>query len=353
MVLETTFRTATGTLVLVDAMVLGPDDRGHQLGAGAPGALLRRLGCTGGQVTVEVAYAPRPEYGLIHPLLTQADGGLSAAAAPTCWRCPHRCRCRSTARPRPQRSPCARARQPRSRRTTHGVGSRPRRCGTRPRSPSGWTTRSVAGVPGRAAPGLRGALEGPRPPLRPGAAGAHLPAHRRDRGRRHHLAARDHRRGTQLGLPLHLGARRQPDHGGPVGGRLPGRGQPVLRLPRRRRPDPAASRPRPADHVRDRRRARPHRAGAAPPAWLAGQPAGAGRQRRLDPAPAGRVRRAAGGGRAAEPAARRAGPGDRQLPGGGRRRRRGPLARAGPRHLGGPRRAARLPVLQAAVLGGP
>jgi alpha,alpha-trehalase len=60
MVLETTFRTATGTLVLVDAMALGPDDRGHQLGAGAPGALLRRLGCTGGQVTVEVAYARAP-----------------------------------------------------------------------------------------------------------------------------------------------------------------------------------------------------------------------------------------------------------------------------------------------------
>jgi alpha,alpha-trehalase len=76
MVLETTFRTATGTLVAVDAMALGPDDRGHQLGAGAPGALLRRLDCTGGHVTVEVAYAPRPEYGLIHPLLTQADGGL-------------------------------------------------------------------------------------------------------------------------------------------------------------------------------------------------------------------------------------------------------------------------------------
>ena len=76
MVLETTFRTATGTLVVVDAMALGPDDHGHRLGAGSPGALLRRLHCTDGQVTVEITYAPRPEYGLIHPLLTQADGGL-------------------------------------------------------------------------------------------------------------------------------------------------------------------------------------------------------------------------------------------------------------------------------------
>jgi GH15 family glucan-1,4-alpha-glucosidase len=78
MVLETTFQTATGTLVLADALALGPDDRGHHLGAGAPGALLRRLHCTGGQVTVEVTYAPRPEYGLIHPRLTHADGGLSS-----------------------------------------------------------------------------------------------------------------------------------------------------------------------------------------------------------------------------------------------------------------------------------
>ena len=78
MVLETTFRTATGTLVVVDAMALGPDDRGHHLGAGAPGALLRRLDCTDGHVTVAVSYAPRPEYGLIHPLLSQADGGLTS-----------------------------------------------------------------------------------------------------------------------------------------------------------------------------------------------------------------------------------------------------------------------------------
>ncbi len=76
MVLETTFRTATGTLVVLDAMALGHDDRGHHLGANSPGALLRRLDCTDGHITVEVSYAPRPEYGLIHPLLTRADGGL-------------------------------------------------------------------------------------------------------------------------------------------------------------------------------------------------------------------------------------------------------------------------------------
>ena len=47
----------------------------------------------------------------------------------------------------------------------------------------------------------------------------------------------------------------------------------------------------------DRRRARPFRAGAAAPGGLAGQPAGAGRQRRVEPAPARRVRRTARRGR--------------------------------------------------------
>ena len=37
MALETTFRTATGTAVLTDAMALGRDDRGHRLGAGLSG----------------------------------------------------------------------------------------------------------------------------------------------------------------------------------------------------------------------------------------------------------------------------------------------------------------------------
>jgi alpha,alpha-trehalase len=78
MALETTFRTVTGTVVLTDAMAVGRNDRGHDLGAGSPGVLLRQLRCTDGEVEVEVDYAPRPEYGLIHPLLEVVPGGLAA-----------------------------------------------------------------------------------------------------------------------------------------------------------------------------------------------------------------------------------------------------------------------------------
>jgi alpha,alpha-trehalase len=78
MVLETTFRTPTGVAVLVDALAVGRNDRGHDLGAGSPGALLRRVTCTEGQIELEVEYAPRPEYGLVHPLLEVVPGGLAA-----------------------------------------------------------------------------------------------------------------------------------------------------------------------------------------------------------------------------------------------------------------------------------
>ena len=78
MALETTFRTAAGTVVLTDAMAVGRNERGHDLGAGSPGVLLRRLACTSGEMDVEVRYAPRPEYGLIHPILEEVPGGLAA-----------------------------------------------------------------------------------------------------------------------------------------------------------------------------------------------------------------------------------------------------------------------------------
>ena len=60
---------ANGVLVLTDLLALGPDNGGHRLGIGVPHLLVRRLSCTSGQVEVDISYAPRPEYGLVVPLL--------------------------------------------------------------------------------------------------------------------------------------------------------------------------------------------------------------------------------------------------------------------------------------------
>jgi alpha,alpha-trehalase len=78
MVLETTFTSTSGTGVLTDALAVGAGERGHDLGANSPGVLLRRLACTSGTIEAEVSFAPRPEYGLIEPMLIPVDGGIGA-----------------------------------------------------------------------------------------------------------------------------------------------------------------------------------------------------------------------------------------------------------------------------------
>lgn len=76
LILETTFRTDTGVAVLRDALATGPNPGGHGLGADAPHALLRVVECREGEVRLEHRFEPRPEYGLIHPLLRPARGGI-------------------------------------------------------------------------------------------------------------------------------------------------------------------------------------------------------------------------------------------------------------------------------------
>jgi GH15 family glucan-1,4-alpha-glucosidase len=78
MVLETTFITQGGTAVLRDALAFGRNERGHDLGADAPHALLRTVTCTQGHVEIEMEYAARPEFGLVLPLLTPVEGGVLA-----------------------------------------------------------------------------------------------------------------------------------------------------------------------------------------------------------------------------------------------------------------------------------
>jgi alpha,alpha-trehalase len=78
MVLETTFTTPTGTATLTDALAVGRNERGHELGANSPSMLLRRLTCTDGVIEAEASYAPRLDYGLIRPTFGTVPGGLTA-----------------------------------------------------------------------------------------------------------------------------------------------------------------------------------------------------------------------------------------------------------------------------------
>ncbi len=78
MVLETRFDTPTGVAVLIDALAIGRNERGHHLGVASPGVVLRSVLCESGMVEIELEYAPRPEYGLISPLLRPIEGGVVA-----------------------------------------------------------------------------------------------------------------------------------------------------------------------------------------------------------------------------------------------------------------------------------
>src|SRR4051812_34250261 len=79
LVLETTFGCSSGTVVLRDALAMGRENQGrHGLGRDVPHVLVRSLECVEGEVEVEVSYAPRPEYGLVVPVLSAVHGGLRA-----------------------------------------------------------------------------------------------------------------------------------------------------------------------------------------------------------------------------------------------------------------------------------
>ncbi|WP_433420774.1 glycoside hydrolase family 15 protein [Microtetraspora malaysiensis] len=78
LVLQTVFETGTGAVVLTDAMATGADPDPHRLGAAAPHTLLRSVMCVRGSAEVEIRYRPRPEYGLVTPLLSRMDGGVRA-----------------------------------------------------------------------------------------------------------------------------------------------------------------------------------------------------------------------------------------------------------------------------------
>ena len=81
LVIETTFTTETGTVHLLDAMAFAPGQRGHELGFDAPHELLRGVEGVAGTVDLELEVAPRPQYGLIKPLIRLEDGGARTFGA--------------------------------------------------------------------------------------------------------------------------------------------------------------------------------------------------------------------------------------------------------------------------------
>jgi GH15 family glucan-1,4-alpha-glucosidase len=76
LVLETTYTTATGTAMVVDALAVGRNERGHDLGHGAPSTILRDVVVLDGEVEFELEFAPRPEYALVYPLLDTHEHGV-------------------------------------------------------------------------------------------------------------------------------------------------------------------------------------------------------------------------------------------------------------------------------------
>src|SRR4051794_1721604 len=75
LVIETMFTTETGVVRMRDALAFAEGQRGHDLGYDAPHELLRGVEGVAGEVALVMELSPRPEYGLIRPLIRLEDGG--------------------------------------------------------------------------------------------------------------------------------------------------------------------------------------------------------------------------------------------------------------------------------------
>jgi GH15 family glucan-1,4-alpha-glucosidase len=82
LVLRTSFVTADGAVDVTDALGLVRQARGHDVGRQAPYTLLRRVEGRQGRVVMATEFAPRMEYGLTSPHLSDSDDGLVARGGP-------------------------------------------------------------------------------------------------------------------------------------------------------------------------------------------------------------------------------------------------------------------------------
>ena len=81
-VLETTFETASGTIVLIDLMpALDEAEKATRLTPFRQ--LLRRVECVAGRVEVAVHFSPRPQYGRITPSLRTKRGAIYCEDGPS------------------------------------------------------------------------------------------------------------------------------------------------------------------------------------------------------------------------------------------------------------------------------
>lgn len=232
MVLETSFETAGGTMRLIDALALGPDNGGHGIGRGSPHLLLRRAVTLQGQVEVDMEYVPRPEYGLIHPILIPIDGGVAGQGGAARLR---------LSTPVPAVVDDSRLTASFTLHSGQAIGFALHHRSSWEELPQqlGGTSedldtggdrrrarchRSCLALLVRPPSALPGAMARPGSSQRAGPAGAHVSTNGSHHCGSDHVAPGVARRHAQLGLPLHLGTGRLPDHRGALGGGLSRRG---------------------------------------------------------------------------------------------------------------------------------
>src|SRR3954447_1733650 len=82
LVVETTFTTPGGVVRVRDALAFAAGQRGHDLGFDAPHEVLRSVEGVSGSVELRMELVPRPEYGLVRPLVRVVDGGAKTFGGP-------------------------------------------------------------------------------------------------------------------------------------------------------------------------------------------------------------------------------------------------------------------------------
>jgi alpha,alpha-trehalase len=82
LVVETTFTTPDGVVRVRDAMAFAIGQRGHDLGFDAPHEVLRSVEGVSGSVELRMELVPRPEYGLVRPLVRVVEGGAKTFGGP-------------------------------------------------------------------------------------------------------------------------------------------------------------------------------------------------------------------------------------------------------------------------------